>query len=129
MKKLISVVLLFLAWALFAGSGFEISGMMGAPSLLWAIALGLAAQAIAYAAGLVASPKPGKVGLIRTIASVFFVIQSVVLPVLLFALIYGHFTHVDLIDSKHSIWGLIQGSIALTLVLKSAKAWNLLTEY
>lgn len=125
MKKLISAVLLIVAWPLFAGSGFEISGMMGTPSLPWAIALGLAAQAAVYAAGLIASPKSGKVGLIRSIALVFFITQSVALPVFLFALIYGHFTRTDLVDSKLLIWALTQGFSALTLVLKSAKAWNL----
>jgi len=125
MKKLISAVLLIFAWPLFAGSGFEISGMTGAPSLPWAIALGLATQATVCVAGLIASPKPGKVGPIRSIAFAFFVIQSVALPVFLFALIYGHFAHADLVDSKQLTWGLIQGSSALTLVLRSAKAWNL----
>jgi hypothetical protein len=125
MKKLISTIFLVVGFVLVAASGFEISGNLGIPNLPWSIALGVAAQAALFAAGNIASPKNGKVGLFRAAALVFYMVQSIALPVLLFGLIYGHFARTELLDSNHLVWALVQASSAVVLILISAKVWSL----
>jgi len=128
MKKLVAVCLLICSFPLFAGGGFEITGMMGVANLPWAIALSLAAQALGYFAGMIAKPRNGKVGAVRSIAFVFFLIQSISFLVNLFALIYGRIRHIELMEPGQLDWGLVVGASALVLVIVSARSWKLLVK-
>ncbi|HLZ93212.1 MAG TPA: hypothetical protein VKQ28_16005 [Candidatus Acidoferrum sp.] len=125
MKKLVSVVLLLFAFPMFTGGIFEIEGMMGPPSLFWAIVLSLSAQLAVLTAASIAPPKTGKVGFFRSVAFIFFFLQSVPIPIALFALLYKKFGHVELFDSSQLIWYLVESFSGLGLLLFSAKTWNL----
>lgn len=124
MRKLIGTVLLLLALPLVAGGGFEVSGMMGPPSLSWAIALSLGAHALVLSAGFVAAPKKGKIGLVRAIAITFFLIQTFALPPFVFALLYKRMANLELLEPNHLIWGLAQASSALAILSVAVKAWH-----
>jgi hypothetical protein len=128
LKKLISVCLLICAFPFFAGGGFEISGKMGAANLPWAILLSLTAHGLAYSAGIIASPKTGKIGSVRSAVFVFFLIQPISFLVNLFALIYGRVRHVELLEPGQLDWGLVVGASALVLMIVSARSWKLLVK-
>jgi hypothetical protein len=124
-RILTSIFLLIFAFPFLAAGGFEISGLMGAVNVTSAIAFSLAALAIAYSAGVIASPRTGKVGIVRSVAFVFFLVQSISFLVTLFGLIYGQIRHVEILESGQLLWGLVVGASALIFVLVSAKVWNL----
>ena len=106
-------------------SGFELTGTMGMPSLKWAIVIGLAAQITAFTAGAIAAPHDGKIGFVRAIVFLFYIVQTMSLSIYLLAFVYGHFHHVDLLDPNQMMWVLVQGFTALGRGLISLKAWYL----
>lgn len=127
-RNLASAVLLLLVIPLVTGSGYELTGMLGGPNLLGAIAFTLAAQLAALSAGFVAFPKEGKVGVPRAIAYTFFLVQTVGLPSSLSILAYAKVKGLDLelTDIKELTWVLVGSSSASVLVLLLAKPWHLL---
>jgi len=125
MRRILGTALLLLAFPMFAGGVFEMEGLMGPPNLSRAIALSLGAQATVLTAGYVAAPKSGKVGFFRAAAFVFYFVQSLGIPVALFALLYSRFVQVELLESTQLIWTLVNSVSALFLLLFSAKVWNL----
>jgi hypothetical protein len=124
-KNVISAILLLVAFPMFTGGGFEITGMMGPPSLPWGIGLSLGALVSVLLAGLLASPKRERVGFFRGVAFTYFFLGSAGVPVYFAALLYKVFAHVELLDSDQLTWGLVQSTSALACLLFSAKAWNL----
>jgi hypothetical protein len=124
-KKLVAVCLLVCAFPLFTAGGFEISGMMGAANLPLAIVLSLAAQAVVYSAGIIAPRSDNKVGVIRSVAFVFFLIQSISFLVNLFIFIYGRVRHVEILEPEELDWGLVIGASALLFTVVAARTWKL----
>ncbi len=124
MRKLISFVILLLAFPLFTGGVFEIEGLKGFPNLPLAIALSLGAQAVVLAAGFVASPSVGRGGAARAIALTFYSLEALKLPLGLSALLYQQFAHVELLDSTMLTWILLVGSSGLAFLLFLRKPWH-----
>ena len=128
MKKLVAACLLVCAFPLFAAGGFEISGMMGSANLPLAIVLSLATQALVYSTGTIAAPRDNKVGAIRSIAFVFFLIQSISFLANISLLIYGRFRRFEILEPGQLDWGLAIGASALLFTVASAKSWKLLVK-
>jgi len=127
-RRLISALLLLVAWPLFAGGAFEISGKLELnPSLFWAIVLSSGAQLTIVAAGFVATPlKKGNVGFCRSVAFVFLLIQSVSGPIAaVTVLYYDKVGHADWGDSKWLTWSLTVSLSAITFLWLSSRAWGL----
>ena len=124
-RLFMSSSLLLFAFPLFAGGIFEIEGLAGPQKLAFALALSLGAQLAVLGAGYVGIPRNGGVGFFRAIAFLFFSVETVALPIAIYALMYGEFHHVDLLDSSQLLWALGKGISALSLLLFSAKTWKL----
>jgi len=124
-RNLLGAALVLLAFPLLMGGGAEISGMIGPPSLAWAITLTLGAQIALFAAGSVSTPSKGKMGVSRAVAVTIFLIGSLAAPVFLYAWIYEKLTHIELLDPSQLVWSLVGSLTGLTLLLISAKAWHL----
>lgn len=125
MKTLFSALLLILAIPMVFGGVFEIGGFMGQPNLLLAIACSSSAQITLLAAGFISSPKRARVGLVRSIVLGYFILQSLSLPVLLFAYLDEKFGHVELYDHYEFLWFLVEAVSALALLSITVRVWNI----
>jgi hypothetical protein len=76
-------------------------------------------------AGFVATPKEGKIGLVRSIAFTFFLVQSIAGAILFISFIYERLMHVEFLESREIAYGFTLSSSALVLVLVTASAWRL----
>jgi hypothetical protein len=124
-RKIVGAVLLLLSLPMFAGEIFEISGLISPPSLRRTIVIGLGAQIMALLAGLIASPVKGKIGFVRAAALIIYFIQSLPLPMVLFALLYKRVYSVELYDSYQLTCLIVTSCSAMSFLLVLGRMWNL----
>ncbi len=98
---------------------------MGQPNLLLSIACSSSAQITLLAAGFISSPKRGRVGFVRAIVLGYFILQSLSLPVVLFAYFDEKFGHVALYDHDEFLWFLFEAVSALALLSFAVRAWHI----
>src|SRR4029077_9126347 len=125
MKKVISLILLLLAFPLFVGGAFEIEGIMGMPSLLRALVLTLAAQILVLTSGQIAGPTRTSVGFVRTVAAFLFFVGALALPRALLVLLSQKIRNVEILDSNQLTWAFVESLVSLGLLFYSVKAWQL----
>src|SRR5579864_4650759 len=119
MRKILSAVILLLAVPMIAGGGFEIEGRMGQSNAFLAISLSVGAQLMAMLAGFVASPKPGKIGVVRGIAFTLYLVQSLSFSVVIVELLYNEYARSESSNSNQLIWIFVQGCAAVILLVIS----------
>jgi hypothetical protein len=126
-RNLTSAALLLFAIPLLITSVFEVTGQLNGPNLLGAVAFTLAGQLVVLSAGFLASPRDREIGVMRAIAYIFFLLQTVALPSSLIILAYTKIKGVALeSEVKTLIWLLVGSSSAFVLVVLLPKPWHLL---
>jgi hypothetical protein len=129
MKKLISIILLLLAYVLFIGGGFQSSRSLGFPSLFWGIAASLVGQVALFVAGDISRPRRGKLGFFRAVAFMMFVVWSLAAPVMLLRILYWEAGPACSVTSFELAWGAVQAFSGIGFLLASLKRWKLLARY
>lgn len=125
MRKVISTVFLLLAYLLFIGGGFEVSGLGGWPSR-WGIGLSLCGQVALFVAGDISRPAKGKMGVFRAVAFTMFVVWSLGVIVVLLRIFYWQ---TSAATSLELLWAAVQAFSGATFLLISTKRWKLLARY